>query len=524
MTDLAGINVTGLRYDVFMAQGWHINSWANTGAIGQSVVSAGLPATTPRNQTINSLRSRLEDEARLTADDLQAMRSAVPPIKLNELLQPGIHHVEFNVAGIGEHHQWVLVRSNGSNEIISARDNGAGVLQVLTGSWESSVHGRGFTNGEQRFATLPQTVGRPELTEATWYNMLNEALDQGARGLNYHYLQQNSNSLFNTVAEAGGINYANDGGWAPGMSLNLDTVAPGNQYPAANPTNIPRIDLSAANDVYTGGSGEIQLHGGDGNDVLAGNSMRDAIYGDAGNDVINIAGGAASGGAGHDSITGTSTVTVSLEGLDGNDTLYGSLGADAVGGDQIDGGPGADYLHGRKGWDGIYGGAGSDTILGGQGYDQILGGDDNDQIYGDLGNDNLAGNRGNDTVEGGDGNDGISGGEGFDRLYGGAGNDTLRGGFQEDWLYGGSGADRFVFSDYEGIYHDSIGDFERGVDKIDLTDFLVSSSSFGGSLTVTPDVNGGVKVQIYTLIDGHYEHFFVRNVSTLDVSDFIFPF
>lgn len=72
------------------------------------------------------------------------------------------------------------------------------------------------------------------------------------------------------------------------------------------------------------------------------------------------------------------------------------------------------------------------------------------------------------------GHDTLDGGMGQDQLYGGAGADRLIGGTGSDWLTGGAGADVFVL---KGIGEmgltatttDTIADFRRGLDRIDLS-------------------------------------------------------
>ncbi len=73
-----------------------------------------------------------------------------------------------------------------------------------------------------------------------------------------------------------------------------------------------------------------------------------------------------------------------------------------------------------------------------------------------------------------------------DILDGGAGDDILIDGQGADAMTGGSGADLFIFSQ-DGVT-DAVLDFERGVDKLDLSgfDFLYDVSQ----LTVTPTVDG----------------------------------
>jgi VCBS repeat-containing protein len=124
-------------------------------------------------------------------------------------------------------------------------------------------------------------------------------------------------------------------------------------------------------------------------------------------------------------------------------TAYGGTG-----GDTFDGKGGADTLYGWAGNDCLYGGAGSDTLHGGTGADTLWGGADPDTLFG---------------------------GSGADTLYGDAGNDVLVGGYGADKLFGGAGADTFRFVDARDT-GDTIADFARGSDKIDLSRFRVAGA------------------------------------------------
>lgn len=74
---------------------------------------------------------------------------------------------------------------------------------------------------------------------------------------------------------------------------------------------------------------------------------------------------------------------------------------------------------------------------------------------------------GGGSITGTNGRDQIVGGNGNDRLSGGAGEDILVDGGGSDTLTGGAGADVFVF-EADGL-PDWITDFERGVDRLDLS-------------------------------------------------------
>lgn len=111
----------------------------------------------------------------------------------------------------------------------------------------------------------------------------------------------------------------------------------------------------------------------------------------------------------------------------------------------------------------------------------IKGANTDDLIIGTDGRDKLVGGLGRDHMMGGDRIDELVGGEGRDFLYGEAGADHLYGGGGQDELTGGAGADTFHFrrADLSTRPHpiiktdlnDTITDFERGKDRIDLSDF-----------------------------------------------------
>ncbi|WP_299044485.1 calcium-binding protein [uncultured Tateyamaria sp.] len=139
--------------------------------------------------------------------------------------------------------------------------------------------------------------------------------------------------------------------------------------------------------------------------------------------------------------------------LGGNDT-YVALG----GSDIVIGGLGNDSIDGVCGNDTLEGDDGSDTLIGGNGSDVLFGGADNDLLDG--------GNQ-EDRLDGGAGNDTLIGEKGDDTLVGGEGDDDINGGKDNDSMTGGTGADIFRFSHGDG--QDTISDFTRGEDLIDLT-------------------------------------------------------
>ncbi|QWT14255.1 tandem-95 repeat protein [Sphingobium xenophagum] len=258
------------------------------------------------------------------------------------------------------------------------------------------------------------------------------------------------------------------------------------------------VGNSAAN-VISGGDGQDTLYGGDGNDTITGDAGDDVLVGGAGNDSLNggagidwvdysayttnlsislavtTAQGVASGesdtitnvenvrgGAGNDTLTGSSAANIleggagtdTLNGGGGNDTLLGGSGNDGLNGgdgtDMLDGADGDDILNGDAGNDTILGGAGNDQLNGGTGADNLNGGEGDDTLTGGDANDILAGGAGtdqiyagigDDIIDGGDGNDTITGDAGADQIAGGAGNDSIYGGDGNDVIYGDGGND-----------------------------------------------------------------------------------
>lgn len=156
----------------------------------------------------------------------------------------------------------------------------------------------------------------------------------------------------------------------------------------------------------------------------------------------------------------------------------------------------------------IQGLGGNDTIYGGSTTDLLDGGQGNDDLYGYEGDDILMGGDGNDLLEGGDHNDTLRGGNGHDTLVGGNGHDLLNGYKGNDFLVGGQGSDTYSFMLKDG--HDEIIDYgsSTDVDTIQLNDQLASQviitrdnwgdlriGSLGGGFSVT------VQGQFYEFAD-----------------------
>ncbi|MCF6221518.1 MAG: hypothetical protein L3J65_10440, partial [Robiginitomaculum sp.] len=153
-----------------------------------------------------------------------------------------------------------------------------------------------------------------------------------------------------------------------------------------------------------------------------------------------------------------------------------------------------------------------DIFMGG-GNDQYNGA--NGQLIGALflgdGNDQANGGAGSDTFNGGAGSDTFNGGAGDDSLNGGAGQDFLNGGVGNDMLTGGAGVDMFLIISENG--HDTITDFQIGIDRIEFADGLYSFAQLSifqsGADAIIKTGSGTI-----TLIG--------INVADLDAADFSF--
>jgi Ca2+-binding RTX toxin-like protein len=192
------------------------------------------------------------------------------------------------------------------------------------------------------------------------------------------------------------------------------------------------------------------LVGGNGDDTLAGGSGADALSGGNGDDVIL-------GKAGDDQLFGGS----------GNDTLIGGVGTDQAFGQSGDDrmiwnpGEGSDLNEGGSGYDTVEvnGGNGSEVFTVTANGDRVrfdrttpgpfsidIGSSEKLVLNAFGGDDTFTAGTGlasliSITVDGGAGNDTLTGGDGNDTLIGGDGNDSLFGGSGDDVLIGGAGTD-----------------------------------------------------------------------------------
>ena len=148
------------------------------------------------------------------------------------------------------------------------------------------------------------------------------------------------------------------------------------------------LDGGVGEDTIWGGHGNDTIIGGEGNDSwLEGYAGDDSISGESGNDKLN-------GDEGNDTLDG-GTSGDTIDGGVGNDLLIGGDGDDFIydqdsGIDTLIGGNGNDLLN-------SYTSAFADSLNGGEGNDTIYSGTSNDTLDGGIGQDEMWGGEGNDT-------------------------------------------------------------------------------------------------------------------------------
>jgi Ca2+-binding RTX toxin-like protein len=169
----------------------------------------------------------------------------------------------------------------------------------------------------------------------------------------------------------------------------------------------------------------------------------------------------------------------------------------------------------------------------------LYGMDGNDTLTGGAASDYLDGGNGDDTLIGGGGNNTLVGGAGNDTLIGGAGNDILIGGAGNDLMTGGGGSDIFRFSvlDAKTYSTDTITDFVRGLDKIDLSAIDAKTPTFANDAfafigtaafhkvagELRYDVSGGA-AHIYADTNGDGVADFsiiLKSITTVSATDFV---
>lgn len=264
---------------------------------------------------------------------------------------------------------------------------------------------------------------------------------------------------------------------------------------AADVVQNAHLEGNGGDDLVVGGAGNDELYGDDGEDHLIGGAGNDKLYGGKDDDVLEGGLGAdiLDGGDGkNDQVTYEHSgvgVTFTWGTVDGRDGFIGH-GGEAEGDvlynveyligshfdDELHGNPNqSNTIEGLDGEDKIYGGLKDDFLLGGGGGDLISGGegvdttsystssglvsvnlatgqglysdaagdhlDSVENVQGSFAGDVLIGNGSNNTLDGWFGDDTIQGGGGHDKIFAGAGSDIVYGDADGDEIDGNGSAD-----------------------------------------------------------------------------------
>jgi serralysin len=289
--------------------------------------------------------------------------------------------------------------------------------------------------------------------------------------------------------------------------------------------NLLTLAGGAIENAFLIGTAAINATGNDGANELTGNAAANVLDGRGGIDVMDGGKGAdtyivdnaldqviesigAAAGGGLDLVKAGVTYSLLALGNVENLTLTGTGDFNATGNGLNN------VLIGNKGANVLNGGGGSDTMTGGEGDDTYVvnstgdivnetvlnslnGGHDTVQSgvtftlatrtniedleltgsaingTGNALNNHITGNSNNNTLDGGSGSDTLVGAGGNDTLLGNIGNDILNGGDGNDKMTGGAGNDTFDFNLVAELGDaDTITDFIKGSDKLDISDLL----------------------------------------------------
>ena len=318
-----------------------------------------------------------------------------------------------------------------------------------------------------------------------------------------------------TVVVDGSENAVVNGG-AGTDTVRIDSLAGSSTYVVLD-SAAGRSNLFGFENVVTGAGADTVTGNAAGN-LFVDASGSDAYRGEGGIDTVDYASAtqvSADLSAGTASTSPTEIDTLSsienLIGSGGDDTLVGSST-----GNMLSGGNGVDRLEGRGGNDVLRGGAGSDELFGGDQNDVLFGGTGADLLNGGRGFDyvsytdstsgivldvrapgqnagdaagdvlqlieNLVGSNHADTIGGGNVANELLGRAGDDVIDGRGGADLIDGGAGADLLTGGQGFDTFRYrltGESRRDAADTITDFERGRDAIDLVAIDADTSSVG---------------------------------------------
>jgi hypothetical protein len=189
--------------------------------------------TSEQQDIAASLRGVIANTGQITPNTYQVMRNA--GLKTGDVLNSGIYQVEFDPHLIGipvpnaAHSQYVYIDASGNSSIISGAPKYNKLLSVLTGSFDGAgQHSLGTIVGKRSQTIAIYNVGLPkgEAAADAWNTLNYLARQIKSAHLNYHATQENSNSLFYTLAKYAKIS-VNTTNNTPGRELDLFAVIHG---------------------------------------------------------------------------------------------------------------------------------------------------------------------------------------------------------------------------------------------------------------------------------------------------------
>jgi Ca2+-binding RTX toxin-like protein len=306
----------------------------------------------------------------------------------------------------------------GSGNDLLAGGNGADLM--LGGDGNDTLDGATNSDGDRMWSGGEPTSG-PTTT------LPGDTLD-GGLGDDAYYIQSND-----SVTDAGGVDTIYTDQWSYTLGAGIENLTYESFWIYGDEGAFVWYTGNELDNVISGGgfaSGSgAMLDGGDGNDTLYGSGSE-----------VTFTFSAGSGDYGHDVVHGGNGMSSTI--IAG---AHSAIVAHLEAGTLVGGGTA---------------GSGSATLFG---VGNAIGGNFDDHLIGTPSGSGyfdypfLEGGGGNDTLEG------ASSGTTY-HLRGGEGNDRLISHAEDDWLTGGAGADQFVLSGGEGIFHD----FASGTDKIVL--------------------------------------------------------
>ena len=278
--------------------------------------------------------------------------------------------------------------------------------------------------------------------------------------------------------------YINSRGVVVGPAYQMGELYAGELFSNSDGTDNPNDTMAGTDgddNIWSGLEGNDTIDAGDGNNIVGfGNGDAWVRVGDGDDFVYAV------GDGGGDNIVDLGLGTNSFWAAGGNNTITArgsNIIGIGIGNDTVATGAGNDFIYS------VNGGGGTNSLRLGSGANEVwLEGGDYTIVTG-RDNDVLGLGTGTDIVNAGDGdniiymvnpdlpagNKTIQTGAGDDYIATGSGDDLLDGGAGNNILLGGIGSDTFVISNGASNY---IGDFELGIDQIQLVDLEFEQLSF----------------------------------------------